>query len=344
MRVAIATAQVPFVRGGAEVLAEGLLGALREHGAQVELVGLPFRWHPPDRLLDHLLAARLWRLDEADRVIGLKFPAYLVPHPDKVLWLVHQHRAAYDLWGDPAGGLPDTAQGRAVRDAVRRADDAWLPEARRVHTISPVVSDRLRRFNGIASTPLLPPLAAPGAFRAGSYGDYVFAPSRISSAKRQVLLVEAMRHVRAPVRLVLAGPAATTVELETLRAAVHRHGVADRVTLLPRWIPEPEKVELLAGALAVAFVPRDEDYGYVTLEAAAAGRATITSTDAGGPTLFVRDGETGLVRPPEPRALAAAIDALASDRREAARLGANAHDQLAALDLRWDRVAAELLR
>jgi glycosyltransferase involved in cell wall biosynthesis len=344
MRVAIATAQVPFVRGGAEVLTEGLLAALREHGVEAELVQLPFQWHPPARLLDHVLATRLWRLDGADRVIGMKFPAYLVPHPDKVLWLMHQHRAAYDLWGDRATGLPDTTEGRAVRDAVWRADAAWLPEARRVHTLSPVVSDRLRRFNGIASTPLLPPLADPGAFRSGPYGDYVFAPSRLSAAKRQGLLVEAMRHVRSGARLVLAGEAATASELETLRAAVRRHGVGDRVTILGRWIPEHQKVDLLAGALAVAFVPRDEDYGYVTLEAAAAARATITCSDAGGPTLFVRDGETGLVRPPDPRALAEAIDALMGDRREAARLGANARDQLTALDLRWDRVVEELLR
>jgi glycosyltransferase involved in cell wall biosynthesis len=344
MRVAIATAQVPFVRGGAEILTEGLLAALREHGVEAELVPLPFQWHPPARLLDHVLATRLWRLDGADRVIGMKFPAYLVPHRDKVLWLMHQHRAAYDLWGERAGGLPDTAEGRAVRDAVRRADAAWLPEARRVHTLSPVVSGRLHRFNGIASTPLLPPLADPGAFRAGAYGDYVFAPSRLSPSKRQGLLVEAMRHVRSGARLVLAGAAATAAELETLRAAVRRHGLGDRVTILGRWIPEHEKVELLAGALAVAFVPRDEDYGYVTLEAAAAARATITCTDSGGPTLFVRDGETGRVCLPDPRALAEAIDALMGDRREAARLGANARDRLAALDLRWDRVVEELLR
>jgi glycosyltransferase involved in cell wall biosynthesis len=344
MRVAIATAQVPFVRGGAEILTERLLGALREHGAEAELVSLPIRWHPPQKLLDHLLAARLWRLDEADRVIGMKFPAYLVPHPDKVLWLMHQHRAAYDLFGDRAGGLPDTAEGRAVRDAVRRADDAWLPEARRIHTLSPVVSERLRRDNDLASTPLLPPLANPEAFRSGPYGDYVFAPSRLSASKRQGLLVEAMRHVRSGARLVLAGAAATPAELETLRAAVRRHELGDRVTILGHWIPERDKVELLAGALAVAFVPRDEDYGYVTLEAAASARATITCTDSGGPTLFVRDGETGLVRPPEPRALAEAIDTLMADRAEAARLGANARDQLAALDLRWARVVEELLR
>jgi glycosyltransferase involved in cell wall biosynthesis len=344
MKVAVATVQVPFVRGGAEVLAEGLEAALRAQGVEAELVRMPFRWHPPARTLDHLVAARTWRLEQADRVIALKFPAYHVPHPDKVVWLLHQHRFAYDLWGDPASGLTDSAEGRAVRDAVRRADDAWLPEARRIHTISPVVSERLWRFNGLQSSVLSPPLADPGRFRAGPYGDYVLYPSRLAGGKRQGLVVEALRHTRSRARLVLAGAAASAEELEALRGLVRRHGLGDRVTIIGRWIEEQEKLELLAGALAVAFVPFDEDYGYVALEAAAAARAVITCTDSGGARLLVREGETGLVCAPDPWAIAEAIDRLMLDRREAARLGRGAREQLDALDLRWDRVVQELLR
>ena len=40
-----------------------------------------------------------------DRLIGLKFPAYLIPHPRKVIWLLHQHRQAYDLWQHPLNDL-----------------------------------------------------------------------------------------------------------------------------------------------------------------------------------------------------------------------------------------------
>src|SRR5436309_659034 len=84
MRVAVLNTQVPFVRGGAEQLADGLVAALRRAGHEVEYVRLPFRWYPDERILDHMLAARLLRLPDADLVIGLKFPAYHVPHPNKV--------------------------------------------------------------------------------------------------------------------------------------------------------------------------------------------------------------------------------------------------------------------
>ena len=54
------------------------------------------------------LAWRLLDLSEAngkpvDLVIGMKFPAYLVAHSRKVLWIMHQYRAAYNLWGTPFG-------------------------------------------------------------------------------------------------------------------------------------------------------------------------------------------------------------------------------------------------
>jgi glycosyltransferase involved in cell wall biosynthesis len=343
VKVAVVTAHVPFVRGGAEALAEGLRGGLQAAGAQVELVGLPFAWHPPSRLLDSIVAARLWRIGEADRVIALKFPAYCLEHPDKVVWMLHQHRPAYDLWDHALGGLRQSAKGEATRDAVRRADGAWLGEARRVHTISRVVTDRLRRFNGIESTVLSPPLPDPSGWSAGPYGDYLFYPSRLAANKRQRLVVEAMRHVRSGARLVLAGAAATPADEEALRSAIARHGLGDRVTLIARWLPEAEKRELLAGALAVPFVPFDEDYGYVALEAAAAARPVIACTDSGGTELVVRDGETGIVCEPDPRAIAEAIDRLMADRREAQRLGRNARDLLESLDLRWERVAQELL-
>ena len=102
MRIVIATVQVPFVRGGGEMLADGLEAALLAAGHDVETVRLPFKWYPPERIPEHVLAARLFDLTESsgsriDRMIGLRFPAYLLPHPNKVLWILHQYRTAYDL-------------------------------------------------------------------------------------------------------------------------------------------------------------------------------------------------------------------------------------------------------
>ena len=72
--------------------------------------------------------------------------------------------------------------------------------------------------------------------------------------------------------------------------------------------------QLYEEALAVYYGPFDEDYGYVTLEGFAADRPVVTLADSGGPLEFVADGETGLVAPPEPKAIADAFDRLFVDR------------------------------
>jgi hypothetical protein len=101
MRIAVVTNQAPFVYGGAEQLATWLGEQLRQRGHEAQIVRIPFRWHPPGKVLDHMLAARLLHIRSADRVVAMKFPAYYIRHESKVLWLLHQFRQAYELWGTP---------------------------------------------------------------------------------------------------------------------------------------------------------------------------------------------------------------------------------------------------
>jgi len=343
MRIAVVNNQVPFVRGGAEALADWLCSKLEEHGHQAQLVRLPFQWNPAPQILEHALAARLVRLRGIDRVVALKYPAYFVPHDDKVLWLLHQFRQAYDLWGTPYQDLPDTPGGHAIRDAVVASDNAWLPEAKRIYTNSAVTSDRLRRFNGIESEVLYPPLLDPDGFTAGAYGDYVFCPGRITAGKRQHVLVEALAHTRTQVRVVIGGAPEHPEDLERLERLAAEHGVADRVEIVGRFITEEEKRAWMAEALACAYLPYDEDsYGYVTLEAFESRRPVVTFTDSGGILELVRDAETGYVTAPEPAELAAAMDRLHEDRARARALGEAGHDLMRTLNISWDRVVEAL--
>jgi glycosyltransferase involved in cell wall biosynthesis len=344
MRIALVNTQVPFVRGGAEILAEGLLAALSARGHEVELVRLPFRWYPPEKVLDHMLAARLLRVSNVDRVIGLKFPAYLTPHDDKVLWILHPHRQAYDFWGTEYQDIPDTAQGRALRAAILRADRREIPSARRAFTISQTNAQRMRTTNEIECDVLYPPLPDDVHYLEGPPGDYLFLPSRIVSNKRQSLAVRAMAHVRSDVRLVIAGAPDRPEYHAELLDLIEAEGVGRRVEVIAGWIEEQRKLELLAGALGVLYPPFDEDFGYVTLEAFSSAKPVITCSDSGGPLEFVQDGVNGYVCEPEPQALARAIDALAARSDHGVPLGRAGRDLLLALDISWEHVVRELTR
>ena len=341
MRVAVVTNQAFFIRGGAELLADALVDAVRRAGHRAELIRLPLLYHSPRALLESLVAARTIRLDAADHVIPLKFPAYAVPHDSRTVWLLHQYRQAYDLW-DPAthGRDPDWI---GARDAVHVADDEMLGSARAVYTNSRVTSERLSRFNGIASEVLLPPPLRP-APAPGPYGDYLFMGGRISDAKRQTLAVEALATTANGTRLVIAGPPDDAESLRRLEHAILRHGLEDRVRLEPRWLSEEEKDELVAGARACISIPLDEDsFAYVTLEACLAARPVITCTDSGGTLQLVKAGVTGAVCEPEPAALGEAFALLAGNRVLASDLGLAAQARAAGLTLGWDDIVARLV-
>ena len=127
MRIAVCAPQVPFARGGAEIFADDLVSELRERGHETDLVTVPYKWYPGDRVLSQAFLWRLLDLTESDGrtidlVIATKFPSYAVRHQNKVVWLLHQFRQAYELDRTELGQFGESAEERATRRAVQRLD------------------------------------------------------------------------------------------------------------------------------------------------------------------------------------------------------------------------------
>jgi glycosyltransferase involved in cell wall biosynthesis len=342
-RIIICNAQVPFVRGGAEYLVDGLRDALREHGHMVDVVSLPFSWEPAAHILHSALAWRMLDLTQVngepvDQVICTKFPSYLVRHPHKVIWLVHQHRQAYDWYGTPMSGFVNTAEHRSIRKSILRMDRQGLGEAQARFAISRNVSQRLYRFNHLPSTPLYPPSRYANDLYAGAYGGYILSPARLDRAKRLDLLLEALAHTSTPVRALFAG---TGPDQERLGKLVARLNLGERVRFLG-FVDDATLVDLYAGARAVYYAPVDEDYGFATVEACAAARPVITTDDAGGVLEFVADGVNGYVLPPDPARIASRIDMLLADATLAERLGHAGPERVR--DISWSHVVQSLVR
>ncbi|MCU0490806.1 MAG: glycosyltransferase family 4 protein [Chloroflexaceae bacterium] len=340
-RILICATQVPFVRGGAENLVEGLREALLSHGHMVDVVSLPFNWHPPERITETALAWRMINIHDinevpVDLVICTKFPSYLVRHPNKVVWLVHQHRQAYDQYGTPLSDFVNIAEHRAVRDALFRMDRQGLGEARAIYTISRNVSERLKHFNGFDSTPLYPPSRYAGRLRPGPYGDYIFSSARLDGAKRLDLLLRALAQTRQPVKAIFAGSGPERERLERLAAELR---LGERARFLG-FVDDATLIDLYAGARAVFYAPVDEDYGFTAVEALGAAKPVVTTDDAGGVLEFVDDGVHGCVSAPEPGAVAARLDALWADVGLAARLGGPGPARVR--EITWERVVDEL--
>ena len=333
--------QTPFSDGGAERHVRRLTEELRKRGVEADLVSLPLVER--DRF-DLVRAAVSWRsLDlrevggqDVDAVIATRFPSYAIRHPNKIVWLIHQYRQAYDQFGTPYSDLTASPEDRRTREVVFEIDRVGLSEARKVFANSRNVAARLLRFNGIRSEPLYHPPPLVGRYRGGALGDTVLWVGRLDAWKRPGLLLEALPH--APdARAVFVGQGP---ERERLERRAQELGVAERV----RWIGRADDETLLslyADARIVAVTAAGEDLGYVPLEAFLSGKPVLTTEDAGGPLEFVRNGETGLVVAPRAEALGVALR-LAWSQTEALTAMGEAGRRAAAL-LSWDEPIARLL-
>ncbi len=342
--ILICTTQVPFTAGGAESHVEGLKRALIGAGYNAEVVSLPFKWYPPTEIMRGALAWRLLDLSQAngkpvDLVIGMKFPAYLVAHDRKVLWIMHQYRAAYNLWGTPFDDLSTYTEGARVREWIQHCDGRFIPAAKKVFANSKTVAERLLRYNKIESEPLYHPPPGAERFRCAGQADYIYYPSRLEPQKRQELLIEALGFTRTPVKVVLSG---TTRDPKHYESLIKQHGVADRVQLRG-FVEESERIELYANALGVCYLPFDEDYGYVTLEGMLSGKPLLVARDGGGATEFIEHQSEGFIVEPEPRAIAEALDSLYADRARALQMGERGRQKMQSMNLSWDHVVDRLI-
>jgi glycosyltransferase involved in cell wall biosynthesis len=136
----------------------------------------------------------------------------------------------------------------------------------------------------------------------------------IARPKDQRVVLQALRLMRTPVRLVLAGVAPSSEMAKSAQAA----GAPHAVVCLP-FLPD---VMPLYRLLDAALLPsRMEGFSQSLLEAMALGKPVIASAAGGNPEL-VTDAVDGLLVPPlDPAAWAAALERVLTDAPLATRLG-----------------------
>ncbi|MFK7160085.1 glycosyltransferase family 4 protein [Marinospirillum sp. MEB164] len=326
--------------GGADVLVTSLMHALKQTQHEVELLRLPFLFAPEQAI--HAQMDYCEQLDlqapngqPIDLLLSLQFPGYGIHHPHHRIWLMHQHRAAYEL----APTIAETPAQKALKERIHQYDQQHLQQAEKRFTISQRVAQRIQDTTQLPAQAVYHPPAGEANFYCAEAWDYVFYPSRLETLKRQELLIEAARYLRTPLKILIAGDGG---QAQHYQQRIIELGVEDRVQLMGR-ITEKQKLACYAHALAVAFIPWDEDLGYITLEAMLAAKPLVTCHDSGGPLEFVQDQHTGLVCTPDPRALAEAFDQLYLDKKKAYAMGQAGRQAYQDLNLSWQHTLSQLL-
>ncbi len=341
-KIAVLHAQIPFSHGGAEYMVENLTKELQIRGFQAEIVSIPFRWYPENCLYDNMLMWNMLNVEEInveniDLVIPTKFPTYGVKHFNKVLWLMHQHRAAYDLYFNKSHfGLGTIENGEQIKKRIEKYDDLSFKDSKKIYTISKNVSKRLKEHNAKDSSELYHPPAMYGKYYCGKYDNYVLSVGRLDPLKRHDLLIRSLKYCDKNMQIFIVGRGK---EEEKLKKLAVSEGVADQVKFCG-YVEEKTLLELYANAKCVYFAPVDEDYGYVTLEAFLSRKPVITCDDSGGVLEFVSDHKSGIVCPCDPENLGNALWELFKNSTECKNLGNEGYEMVK--DISWDHVVEKL--
>lgn len=326
--------------GGLEIFVRDLARAQRAAGHEVHICASPVPGLPALETFPDYTVHRRAAESRSDSILadprslgvmaraGADFRRRLRPE------LVHVHLCGLpslvELIGRPADSAPvlvtahTTVDGPLLSPALTRR---ILSSADLVATVSADLAAALEAhlpgarerpyevvLNGVASPDLAPSPLRPA-------GDTLLAFGRVVPEKGFDLALRALALLPAETRLVLAGDGPARPGLEALAAEL---GVASRIDFRG-WV-HPDEVPALIDTADCVLMPSRwrEPFGLVAVQAGQMGRPLV-ATRVGGLPEIVRDGETGLLVPPEdPAALAAAVLRLRTDPGFAARLGAAA--------------------
>ena len=349
-RILVLGVKVPFTRGGQELLVGQLVKELKARGHEADVVELPYTTNPKEGLLNQ---AALWRSidleevagEKVDLVIATKFPSYFVKHPKKSLWLVHQHRALYDLYGGRYSDISDDPRDDQLRRNLMESDTQVINECSYVSGISKNVIERLEKYNNIKGHVHYPPLPMGARYSQGEQQDYILSVGRLCAIKRVDMMIKALPIVHPFVKLKVVGTPDEPGIMEYFNNEIDKHHLWDRVEFLGR-VSDEDLLDLFSNALGIYYAPHNEDYGYVTLEGMASGKPIIAAHDSGGVLEFVKHEENGLILEPTSDAIGHGINRLVEDKEFAKKLGDAGLDFIKSSGLGeagWDDVIEGLL-
>src|SRR5919108_2795226 len=338
MKIAVVTPLMKSgERGGAEAFYTGLVRGLRQTSHDVDRIDVVIDESSFEAILASYEKCANLDLHDYDVVISTKAPTYAVRHRHHVSYLLHTIRAFYDMFHHEFGSRTP-AQFRPRRSIHALDKQSLHPDHVRKHFV--IGHPPFRRLYEVdvfwhrVKFEVLHPPPALQDFRPPRAGEYVFLPGRLHSWKRVDLVIKAFRHVRQDISLRIAGTGEAEPVLRALAAGDRRIEFLGRVS-------DQQLLDLYAGALVIPFVPVNEDYGLIIIEAFRSKKPVITCLDSGEPTYFVKNAETGFVVRPEPEAIAQEINYLIDHPDHGVEMGERGFSTVA--HITWDAVIAKLL-
>jgi len=239
---------------------------------------------------------------------GIKTPSVHITHsPPRDFYNLRKHRLKNaSLFGKLKLYVKSTL--------FKRLDYLAAQKHTKLLGISKEITRRIKRDYNRESDAFYP-YVDPEKYKTEKYGDFILSVTRLVSPKRPLMIAEAMEFVKNKnIKMVFAGEGPLKEEIEKLAKK-------NKNIILKGFVSEEELKELYANCLAAIYIPINEDYGYVPVEAGVSGKATI-GVNEGGLKETIVDGKTGfLIDNVTPEKVAEKIDILSNNKKLAIKMG-----------------------
>lgn len=155
--------------------------------------------------------------------------------------------------------------------------------------------NRLKHYFNIDSIIMNPSVDIEN-FYCGEFKNYFFYPSRITSSKRQLFVLEAFFEFycrNKEFKLILASTSSNSMENRKYLLEVETYIQTHQLPVEIRWdLNRKELIDIYANSYICLFAGEDEDFGQIPIESMASCKPII-SVKEGGPMETIKDGVTG---------------------------------------------------
>lgn len=208
---------------------------------------------------------------------------------------------------------------------LRKIDFLAAQRTRKILVISETSRKRVKKYYKRNSEVIYPTVDLE-KFKTGKYENYILSVARLVSAKRVDVLAESMNYVKnKKVKLYIVGDG-------NERNKIKKIAEKNSNIILMNEVSGEKLIDLYSNCLAAAYIPINEDFGFVPVEAGASGKATI-GADEGGLRETIIDGKTGfLIKDVTPKNIAKKIDYFINNKSLAKEMGKNAREHVKKFD------------
>jgi len=327
MKIMVAAAVTANSSWEERVFAEALCTEIKRQGHQTDFFFLPVVNELLSLPEQMVMFGMLDIENSADLLITIGYPAFALPHKNKVICLFSITPELNEAW-DTEYGMLATPQYVSLKEALYQAELRCF-EGQKIICASRLLAEDIKNRYGnspsVISLPNLYPFSP--ANNDNTEQHYLICETDLQPISRIETILQSMKEANESTRLHLYIHGSKLVYREALEMRIDRLGISDRISVIDGFI---DKTTMGKAAALISIPYQSRRIPLEVTAALAEGVPVITTSDSGCLLELVKNKVNGLVTEPISKSLAIAINSILSNKKMRRHFVNGSMDKIAA--------------